>query len=86
MLINDVSDREKVEQALLRNQQDLEEMVLSRTTTLRHINEELGNEISTRKHLERELVKVSEREHRRLGHDLHDGICQELAGIFYSIE
>jgi signal transduction histidine kinase len=32
------------------------------------------------------LVKVSEREHRRLGHDLHDGICQELSGIYYSIQ
>ena len=84
--LNDVSVRDKAEQALLRSKEDLEEMVVSRTTTLRRINEELGNEISTRKHLERELVKVSEREHRRLGHDLHDGICQELAGIFYSIQ
>jgi signal transduction histidine kinase len=84
--LNDVSVRDKAEQALLRSKEDLEEMVVSRTTTLRRINEDLGNEISTRKHLERELVKVSEREHRRLGHDLHDGICQELAGIFYSIQ
>ena len=84
--LNDVSDREQVEQALLRTKEDLEEMVLSRTTTLRRINEELEHEIMIRKRLERELVKVSEREHRRLGHDLHDGICQELAGIFYSIQ
>jgi PAS domain S-box-containing protein len=84
--LNDVSDREQVEQALLRSKEDLEEMVLSRTTTLHRINEELEHEIMIRKHLERELVKVSEREHRRLGHDLHDGICQELAGIFYSIQ
>ena len=84
--LNDVSDREQAEQALLRSKEDLEVMVLSRTTTLRRINEELEHEIMTRKRLERELVKVSEREHRRLGHDLHDGICQELAGIFYSIQ
>jgi PAS domain S-box-containing protein len=84
--LNDVSDRDKTEQALLRSKEDLEVMIQDRTTTLRRINEELVSEITTRKHLERELVKVSEREHRRLGHDLHDGICQELAGIYYSIQ
>lgn len=84
--LNDVSDRERAEQALLRNKQELEEMLLSRTDTLRRINEDFQNEIAIRKHLERELVKVSEREHRRLGHDLHDGICQELSGIYYSVQ
>ena len=32
------------------------------------------------------LLSISEREHRRLGHDLHDGICQELAGIHFAVE
>jgi signal transduction histidine kinase len=31
--------------------------------------------------LEREIIQVSERERRRIGQDLHDGICQYLAGI-----
>lgn len=84
--LNNVTDREKAEQQLLRNQSELEEMIISRTNTLRRINEDLQNEIVIRKQLERELVKVSEREHRRLGHDLHDGICQELSGIYYSIQ
>jgi PAS domain S-box-containing protein len=84
--LNDVTDREKAEQALIRHKQELEEMLVSRTDTLRRINEDLQNEITIRKHLERELVKVSEREHRRLGHDLHDGICQELSGIYYSVQ
>ena len=84
--LNNVTDREKAEQQLIRNQTDLEEMIFSRTNTLRRINEDLQNEITIRKNLERELVKVSEREHRRLGHDLHDGICQELSGIYYSIQ
>jgi two-component system CheB/CheR fusion protein len=31
--------------------------------------------------LEREVLAISEREQRRLGHDLHDDLCQQLAGI-----
>ena len=34
-----------------------------------------------RKRLERELLDISSREQRRIGHDLHDGVCQQLAGI-----
>ena len=31
--------------------------------------------------LEHEITRISEREQRRIGQDLHDGICQELAAI-----
>jgi signal transduction histidine kinase len=31
--------------------------------------------------VERDLVKVSEHEHQRIGQDLHDGLCQQLASI-----
>ena len=31
--------------------------------------------------LEREILEISNREQRRIGHDLHDGVCQQLAGI-----
>jgi signal transduction histidine kinase len=31
--------------------------------------------------LEREIVRISEEEQQRIGRDLHDGICQHLAGI-----
>ena len=84
--LNDVTVHKSTAQELLQSKMELEETVLARTTTLRRVNDELQKEISTRKHLERELVKVSEREHRRLGHDLHDGICQELAGIHFSVQ
>ena len=33
--------------------------------------------------LEREIVKISEAEQRRIGQDLHDGLCQYLAGLTY---
>jgi len=38
-------------------------------------------DITRRVELEREILAISEREQRRLGHDLHDDLCQQLAGI-----
>ena len=38
-------------------------------------------DISQRKRLEKEILEISDREQRRIGHDLHDGLCQQLAGI-----
>lgn len=38
-------------------------------------------DITHRVELEREILTISEREQRRLGHDLHDDLCQQLAGI-----
>ena len=40
----------------------------------------LVEEIAERERLQRELLEISEREHRRIGQDLHDGLCQHLAG------
>jgi two-component system, NarL family, sensor histidine kinase UhpB len=34
-----------------------------------------------RKRLEEEILQIGEREQRRMGQDLHDGICQHLTGI-----
>jgi len=38
-------------------------------------------DITERKQLEKQMLEISEREQRRIGHDLHDGLCQQLAGI-----
>lgn len=38
-------------------------------------------DITDRKRLETEVLAISEREQRRIGHDLHDGLCQHLTGI-----
>jgi signal transduction histidine kinase len=37
--------------------------------------------VRRQKDLERAVVEAVEREHKRFASDLHDGICQELAGI-----
>ncbi|HUC85764.1 MAG TPA: sensor histidine kinase [Candidatus Acidoferrales bacterium] len=51
---------------------ELEERVRQRTNAL-------TNEMQERARLEKELLEVSEREQRRIGHDLHDGVCQHWA-------
>jgi PAS domain S-box-containing protein len=38
-------------------------------------------DITRRVELEREILAISEREQRRLGQDLHDDLCQQLAGV-----
>jgi PAS domain S-box-containing protein len=38
-------------------------------------------DITERKRLEKEILEISDQERRRLGQDLHDGLCQHLAGI-----
>jgi signal transduction histidine kinase len=50
-------------------QMELEERVRQRTNAL-------ISEIQERARLEKEILEVSEREQRRIGHDLHDGLCQ----------
>ncbi|HEX8911792.1 MAG TPA: PAS domain S-box protein [Humisphaera sp.] len=38
-------------------------------------------DLTDRKRLEREILEIAEREQRRIGQDLHDGLSQQLAGI-----
>lgn len=52
-------------------QQELEARVRERTQAL-------TREMGERQRLEEEILKVSEREQRRIGHDLHDNLCQHL--------
>jgi signal transduction histidine kinase len=41
----------------------------------------LASAESERKHLEQQILEISEREQRRIGQDLHDGLGQHLTGI-----
>jgi PAS domain S-box-containing protein len=42
-----------------------------------------GIDISERKRLEKTVLEISEREQRRIGQDLHDGLGQHLTGIAF---
>jgi signal transduction histidine kinase len=59
--------------SLLTLRKELEERVRQRTAALTH-------EMQERRRLEKELLETSEREQRRIGHDLHDSLCQHLTG------
>jgi signal transduction histidine kinase len=62
----------KILTSLRRLHGELEERVRQRTVAL-------TSEMQERARLEREILEVSEREQRRIGHDLHDGLCQHWA-------
>ena len=44
------------------------------------------HDITTRRRLEREILEASASEQRRIGHELHDGLCQQLTGAAFSAE
>jgi PAS domain S-box-containing protein len=48
--------------------------------------EGIARDITERRRLEREILEISTREQRRIGHDLHDGVCQQLAAITYLLD
>jgi len=48
--------------------------------------EGIARDVTERKRLEKEILEISNREQRRIGHDLHDGVCQQLAGVAYRID
>lgn len=54
-------------------QSDLEKQVAQRAAAL-------AQETAQRERLEHELLDISDREQRRMGRDLHDGLCQHLTG------
>lgn len=60
---------------------ELERRVRQRTEELVQTNERLIAEIAQREMMERQVLEISGREQRRLGQDLHDGLCQILAGV-----
>lgn len=41
-------------------------------------------DITARRRLERQIAEISEREQRRLGQDLHDGLCQHLVSAAFA--
>jgi signal transduction histidine kinase len=64
---------------LHRLQEELESRVRQRTIAL-------TQEIQERARLEKELLEVSEREQRQIGHDLHDGLGQHLTATAFACQ
>lgn len=45
-----------------------------------------GTDVTERDRLQREVLRISEREQARIGHDLHDGVGQTMTGVVALIE
>jgi PAS domain S-box-containing protein len=88
VVLNRVAERQTVQnhQARLRHKDGTQKEVLIDANGLweqeRLVHSRwFTRDITRRVELEREILAISEREQRRLGHDLHDDLCQQLAGI-----
>ncbi len=62
------------------HEKSLEEIVNRRTNELIHTNKMLTKEIERRIRLEQEVIDISNQTMDRIGQDLHDDLCQHLAG------
>jgi signal transduction histidine kinase len=68
-------------EASLHHQRELESEVDIRTKELRIANRSLTDQIRQRRELEQVVQEVSNRTMQAIGQDIHDDLCQHLAGI-----
>lgn len=62
-------------------ERSLERAVRARTLELSMANARLVEEMARRKSLERELLEISNRIVGKIGQDIHDNLCQDIAGL-----
>jgi two-component system CheB/CheR fusion protein len=92
-IARDLTERKRLEDALLRVHNELEERVRERTVKLAETNTSLESEVRERraaedrvKSLLKQLVKVQEEERRRLSRELHDSFGQQLTALRLGID
>lgn len=68
-------------EASFHHQRELERQVERRTKELRTANRNLTEEIRHRRQLEQVVQEVSNQTMQAIGQDIHDDLCQHLAGI-----
>lgn len=79
----DIHDRKRAEKKLEEARLDLEQRVKDRTKELSLTHEALRDEMAERAKAQKEILDISEKEQKRIGQDLHDGLAQQLAGISF---
>mgnify|MGYP001374573733 CR=1 FL=1 len=79
----DITSRKAAEEGLVKAKDELELRIAERTRELAQANRELYAEIAERQRLETEIIHVSEKEQKRIGQELHDGLGQHLTGIAF---
>ncbi|MEN6577300.1 MAG: PAS domain-containing protein [Phycisphaerales bacterium] len=80
-VVQDITDRKKAQMEIRKLNEQLEHRVAERTAELTEANRHLRNEMQRRKHLEKEILEISEREQTHIGRELHDSLGQQLTGI-----
>jgi two-component system, chemotaxis family, CheB/CheR fusion protein len=85
-IARDATERQEAEEKLKESHFNLERRVVKRTADLTATNRKLQAEIERRVKLEQEILQISEREQRRIGQDLHDSLCQELAAAAFFLQ
>ncbi len=46
----------------------------------------IAHDITEKRHMEKEILKISEKESRRIGRDLHDNLGQHLTGLMFQLK
>ena len=85
-IARNATEQRVAEEELRKSHAHLERRVRERTADLTKTTRRLQAEMKERAQLEREILLVSEREKRRIGQDLHDGLCQELAAAAFFLK
>ncbi|MDQ6809491.1 MAG: PAS domain S-box protein [Verrucomicrobiota bacterium] len=85
-IARDATDLHAAEEKLREAHDQLEKRVRDRTRELEAMNETLEQEMTQRQMLERQILKVTERERARISQDLHDSLCQDLTATAFLLK
>ena len=81
IVVEDMTERKRVEDELAQLNVELEARVTERTQEVDKANRGLRQEIVERRRLEAEIVAITERVQSRIGQDLHDDLGQQLSAV-----
>ncbi len=62
------------------------DQMIENLKTVTASRQDLNREIHERKHLEKMLLEIREHEQRRIGHDLHDNLGQQLTAVSFMVQ
>jgi PAS domain S-box-containing protein len=82
VVVSDITDRKRAEEALHEANEELEQRVRERTSELNEANEELQREFQTLKL----LLQSNDHERQLIAYEIHDGLSQQLAGAIMQLQ